>query len=211
MLPVKLGALERQDGQPMKSIMIVKSIAIFCGILCLAASANKTAITPVVVTEITDNLQVTAIMDMRVALGLPNLPLELKGTDTMINSPSGDLQVAIYTDSEGRKFSVEPTSSTVVEMDARGLLSSIPTNAPVMSQADIKARVAKMLEIAIPDFETISQSLSYEEGGKTDNYFFNWYGNMQVNDVNRPFIQVGVYRTGFIFSYYNTITLPITK
>ena len=62
----------------MKSIMIVKSIAIFCGILCLAACANKTAITPVIVTEITDNLQVTAIMDMRVALGLPNLPLELK-------------------------------------------------------------------------------------------------------------------------------------
>ena len=177
----------------------------------LSACANKPAIMPVIVTEITDNLQVTAIKDMRGALGLPNLPLESKSTDTMINSPSGDLQVAVYTDSEGRTFSVEPKSSTVVEMDARDLLSSIPTNAPVMSQADIKARVTAMLAIAIPDFETISQSLSYEEGGKTDNYFFNWYGNMQVNDVNRPFIQVGVYKTGFIFAYYNTITLPITK
>jgi len=161
---------------------------------------------PIITSQPADNPQVTAIKNFRAALGLPDLPLELKGADTMINSPGGDLDVLLFTDSAGRKYSVEPHSNTVVEMDARDLLASIPANAPVFSQAEIKDRVNKMLAAAIPGFETLSQSLTYEEGGKIDNYFFNWYGEQSPADFNRPFIQVGVYKTGFIFAYYNTVT-----
>jgi len=170
--------------------------------------AHKPAPIPTVETQPSvDQSQIRAINNIRVALGLPNLTLESKGTDTMINSPSGDLPVVIYTDSEGRKYSVEPVTNTVVEIDARDLLSSIPASAPILSQVDIKAKINKMLAVAIPDFDTLSQSLSYEEGVKIDYYFFNWYGNMSAGSFNRPFIQVGVYKTGFIFAYYNTITI----
>ncbi len=156
----------------------------------------------------TGNPQVTAINNFRDALGLPDLPLKSRGMDTMINSPdSNGWSVAIYADSEGRIFSIEPRTNTVVEMDARDLLASIPSDAPIFSQTEIKEKVIKMLARAIPGFETLSQNLTYEEGGKIDNYFFNWYGEQSPADFNRPFIQVGVYKTGFIFAYYNTVTL----
>ncbi|MBI3738308.1 MAG: hypothetical protein HY258_04610, partial [Chloroflexi bacterium] len=106
----------------------------------LTACTNK----PVPITQALDNPE-TAIKNFRAALGLPDLPLELKGADTMINSPGGDLDVLLFTDSDGRKFYVEPHSITVVEMDARDLLASIPANAPVFSQVEIKERVNKML------------------------------------------------------------------
>ncbi len=191
----------------MNNKLIAKSIVTILGILFLAACANNAHPIPIVTVQESNNLQITAINNLRVAFGIPDSPLESKGTDTMINSPSGNARVALYTDSEGRKYSVDPETSTVVEMDARDLLASIPTNAPALSQADIKAKVNKMLALAIPGFNTLSQALSYEEGGKVDNYFFNWYASILPGQFNRPFVQVGVYKTGFIFTYYNTITL----
>lgn len=191
----------------MRNKLIPKCIAIAIGILFLTACTANTPTIPIVTVQESDNLQITAINDFRIAFGIPDSPLESKGMDRMVNSPSGNSLVAIYTDSEGRKYSVDPQTSTVVEMDARNLLVSIPANAPVMSQTDIKAKVNKMLALAIPGFDTLSQALSYEEGGKVDNYFFNWYANILPGQFNRPFIQVGVYKTGFVFAYYNTLTL----
>jgi hypothetical protein len=150
---------------------------------------------------------VTAIKNFRLALGLPDLPLESKGMEHMINSTSGDLPVALYVDREGREFFVEPQTDTVVEMDARDLLASIPVSAPAIPEAQARDRVKQMLTVAIPNFTSLSQNLTYEEGGKVDNYFFNWYGNMSAGDFNRPFIQVGMYKSGFIFAYYNTVSL----
>lgn len=154
-----------------------------------------------------NNLQVTAINNFRLALGLPDLPLESKGMEHMINSPSGDLPVAFYVDSEGRKYYVEPQTNIVVEMDARDLLASIPADAPAIPEAQAREKVKQMLAVAIPNFASLSQSLTYEEGGKVGNYFFNWYRDISPGDFNRAFIQVGVYKTGFVFAYYNTIII----
>ena len=169
----------------------------------LTACASK----PVSAIQQSDNPQVAAIKNIRLAFGLPDLLLESRGTEHMINSPSGDLPVAIYLDSQGRKYSVEPQTNTVVEMDARDLLALIPANAPTLSQIELRVKTNQMLAVALPDFAALSQNLTYEDGGKIDNYFFNWYGKMSAGDFNRPFIQVGVYKTGFIFAYYNTVTI----
>ena len=106
----------------------------------LTACANNPSVIPVITTEVSDNLQVTAIENIRVVLGLPDLPLESKGMDTMVNSPSDDLPVALYADSAGRKYSIDPQTNTVVEIDARDLLTSIPANVPSISQDELKTK-----------------------------------------------------------------------
>jgi hypothetical protein len=173
------------------------------GMLFLTACANQATAS----VEPTEDPQVAAINAIRLALVLPNLPLESKGLEHMINSPRGDLPVAIYVDSEGRKYSLEPETNTVVEIDARNLLNTIPADTPVLSQGELSGRVKVLLSAAIPDFASLMQTLKYEEGGKVDNYFFTWYGDILPGNLNRPFIQVGTYKTGFIFAYYNTVSI----
>lgn len=140
-------------------------------------------------------------------LELPELPLEFVENAGMINSPSGDLEVANYRDSEGRIFSLEPSTNQVVEMDARAILSTISSDAPSMSQEEIKAKAMAFAQAVIPDFDTLQSSLQYEEGGKGDNYFFTWYGEMNAGAMNRPLLQFGFYKNGVLFAYYNTLSV----
>ena len=152
--------------------------------------------------------QINAIQQIRSDLELPELPLSFVEKTGMINSPSGGLDVMVYQDSEGRKYSVNPETNQVVEIDARILL---PKHGDAISQAFsmevLKSRAMKYIKAAIPDFENIQSSWQYEEGGKGDVYFFTWYGEMISGSMNRPFAQFGFHKNGLLFAYYNTLLL----
>ena len=153
------------------------------------------------------NQQENAINTIRAKLDLPNSPLTFVEMTSMANSPNSSLVVAVYQDSQGRKYSVEPKTNQVVEIDARSVLSNIPPNALALTEGTIRARAMKFISAAIPDFENLKSQWTYEEGGKIDNYFFSWYGQMTNGSMNRPFAQIGLHKTGVLFAYYNTLLL----
>jgi hypothetical protein len=151
--------------------------------------------------------QIEAINAIRTQLELPKLPLEFVEMTGDANSPSGYLQVALYQDTEGRKYFVDPSTNQVVEMDARSLLANIPPLASFMSEEDIRAKAQKFISAAIPGFDTLRTGWVYEEGVKGDNAFFSWYGEMAAGAFNRPFAQIAIHRIGVLFAYYNTLLL----
>jgi Tol biopolymer transport system component len=151
--------------------------------------------------------EIEAIHAMGTILGLPELPLEFVETTTMINSPNGDLAVALYQDAEGRKYSVEPEKDLVVEIDARAVPSAIASDALPLSQDELRAKAEKLVRRAIPDFDSMQAGLSYEEGVKGDYFFFTWRAADSPGSMNRPFAQIGLHRSGELFAYYNTLTL----
>ena len=152
--------------------------------------------------------QVSAIEKIRSDLELPELPLDFIEKTGMINSPSGKLEVVVYQDSDGRKYSVNPETNQVVEIDARILL---PKHGDPITQTFsmevLKSRAMKYIKATIADFENLQSSWQYEEGGKEDVYFFTWYGNMTSGSMNRPFAQIGFHKNGLLFAYYNTLLL----
>jgi hypothetical protein len=156
----------------------------------------------------TNSPQVGAIEKIRADLELPELPLDFIEKTRMINSPSGELEVVVYQDGDGRKYSVNPETNQVVEIDARILL---PKHGDPITQTYsmevLKSRAMKYIKAAIADFENLQSSWQYEEGGKGDVYFFNWYGTMTAGLMNRPFAQIGFHKNGLLFAYYNTLLL----
>ena len=147
------------------------------------------------------------ISETRKSLELPDLPLEFVENTGMINSPSGGLEVANYKDSEGRIYSFDPKTNQVVEIDARAILSTISADAPSLSSDEIKAKAMTFAKLVVPNFDSLQSSLQYEEGGKVDNYFFTWYGEMGSGSMNRPFLQFGFHKSGILFAYYNTLSV----
>ncbi|MCX6036040.1 MAG: hypothetical protein NTV38_13885 [Chloroflexi bacterium] len=151
--------------------------------------------------------QIEAINTLRNQLELPKTPLEFVEMTGDANSPSGYLQVALYQDTEGRKYFVDPSTNQVVEMDARSLLSNISPFASFMSEEDIRLKAQKFISAVIPGFDTLRIGWVYEEGVKGDNAFFSWYGEMAAGAFNRPFAQIAIHRSGVLFAYYNTLML----
>ena len=170
----------------------------------LVAGCALTGRTPEAATA---NPPTRAIDEIRVNLGLPELPLEFIEITGMLNSPDVDLQVALYTDVEGRRYSLDPRANQVVEIDARSTLSSIPLDRPALAQADLRAIAKRMVETTTPDFAARAPSLVYEEGNKGDQYFFTWTNDTQATVHMRPFAQIGMHVTGELFAYYNTLSL----
>ena len=154
-----------------------------------------------------ESQSIDAINEIRTSLDLPELPFEFVENTGMTNSPSGDLQVANFQDSEGRIYSVNPETFQVVEIDARAILSNISSDSPSLSPEEIKAKAMASAKTVLPDFDSLQSSLHYEEGGKVDNYFFTWYGESSSGSLNRPFLQFGFHKSGVLFAYYNTLSL----
>ncbi len=182
----------------------------FSNRLIRAASAlilSATAVIGCTTTAATANPQTDAINEIRSEFGLSDLPLEFVETSGMINSPDGNLQVALYKDSEGRKFSVEPETNQVVEIDARSILSSIPPDRPAMTQEDLKAIAERMVATTTPNFDARASGLIYEEGTKGDFHFFTWRDDEPMGAVNHPFAQIGLHVSGELFAYYNTLSI----
>ena len=150
---------------------------------------------------------IDAINNIRERLKLPQSPLEFVERTGMSNSPSGGLEVENYRDGEGRIYSVEPKTNRVVEMDARALLTTISPDMQPLLPEELKARALAFAKAVIPDFDSLQPSLQYEEGGKVDNYFFSWYGEMSAGSMSRPFLQFAFHQSGILFAYYNTLSL----
>lgn len=173
-------------------------VLLTCSMVLFASCSPRTAVT---------NADLFAIQEIQTALELPVLPVEFIENAHMINSPSGDLAVAVYRDSEGRVFSVHPLTHQVVEMDARDLLDDLPSDAPTLSYEQLKERAMRFFKATLPDFEQRQSEWEYEEGQKGENYFFNWYAPMRTGDLNRPFAQIALHQSGFLFAFYNTLTI----
>jgi hypothetical protein len=156
--------------------------------------------------QVSSDPQIGAINILRTQLELPRSPLEFVETTTDGNSPT-NMQVAVYQDAEGRRYSVDPITYQVVEMDARSLLDKISPLASVLSEDQVRAKALRLIAAAIPGFESLQTKWVYEEGGKIDNYFFSWYSGMATGASNRPHAQIAIHRTGLVFGYYNTLML----
>jgi len=181
-----------------RSIFIFSAITALCMALALASCSSKPNST---------DQQLAAINAIRAKLDLPDLPLKFIGTTDMANSPSGGLKVAQFQDTQGRNYSVDPATDQVVEIDARSMLSTIPADAPLKSEAEITAQAQKYIAAAIPGFATLQAKWTYEAGNKGDNYFFSWYEESAAGTFNRPFAQIAIHKSGVLFAYYNTLFL----
>lgn len=148
-----------------------------------------------------------AIDALRKILGLPELPLNYVGEEGMINSPSGDLKVLVYQDSEGHRYSLAQSSLQVVEMDGRNALAAISALSGSPTIDDMRATAIQIATALYPDFKTLSQSLVYEEGNKGDYLFFTWRDQNAETKMNKPFLQIGFYKNGVVFAFYNTLNL----
>lgn len=146
-----------------------------------------------------------AVANIQALMNSSDLNLVFVEMTTMINSPNMDLAVALYQDTEGRKYSVEPRINQVVEIDARAALSSIPSDTLLLSQDELRARAEALVRVAIPDFESRQAVLSYEEGVKGDYFFFTWRATGSTGFMNKPFVQIGLHKSGELFAYYNTL------
>jgi hypothetical protein len=200
----------------MKTPITVLAIALlFAALSVTGCGPIGPAPTPTIYPTFTSSLSVTpsdigAIEKIRAALELPQLPIEFIETTGMINSPTGSLQVTIYQDPEGRKYSVEPITNQVVEIDARALLPTsheTSPSTPTFSGEELEAKAMQYMRAAIPDFDNLQSSWEYLDGGKIDNFFFSWYEKMTPGDLNRPFAQIGLHKSGVLFAYYNTLLL----
>lgn len=147
------------------------------------------------------------IEEFRKVLGLPELPLNFVKKDGMINSPTGDLSVMVYQDSEGRLYSVDQISHQVVELDCRNALAAITAQSGSPSIEALREKASQIAHTLIPDFENLSKNLVYEEGSKGDYIFFTWRDQNAPTTMNKPFLQIGFYKNGVIFAFYNTLTL----
>ena len=169
---------------------------------------TSTPIPPTASSQISVSLQISVIEKIRTDLELPELPLDFIEKTGMTNSPNGGLEVVIYQDTDGRKYSVNPETNQVVEIDARIL---VPKHGDPITQTfsleDLKSRAMKYFKATIPNFEHLQSSLQYEEGGKGNVYFFTWYDNMTPSSMSRPFAQIGFHKNGLLFAYYNTLLL----
>jgi hypothetical protein len=148
-----------------------------------------------------------AINEIREELELPELPLEFVENTGMANSPSGQLEVANYRDSEGRIYSVNPETNQVLEIDARVILPNILSDIRALPPDEIKAKAMMFAKAVVPNFDSLESSLHYEEGGKINNYFFTWYAEMSPGSMSRPFLQFGFHKSGVLFAYYNTLSV----
>jgi hypothetical protein len=150
--------------------------------------------------------QIKSINTLRSALDLPIVSLEYVGTAYDGNYPGGNLQVAVYQDTDGRKYSVDPVSNRVVEMDARALLENLDPLTTSLSKEDLRDKALQIMKAVMPDFESLRTRWAYEEGGKGDNYFYVW-ADPGAPVGNRTYAQIAIHRSGLLFAYYNTLML----
>ena len=151
--------------------------------------------------------QIEAINRLRSALDLPIASLEFVEMTFDPNSPNGNLEVALYQDTDGRKYSVDPISNQVVEMDARALLDTLAPLTTSMSEEALRGKALRFMLAAMPGFETLQTRWVYEEGGKIGNHFFRWVDPQAPGQSNPTRAQIAFDDSGLLFAYYNTLIL----
>lgn len=166
-------------------------------------SPSSTA-TPASVSMNDEPLQL--IQTLRTLLGYPDSALEYSGEEHMINSPNGDLLVQVYTDAEGRRYSYDPLSQQVVEVDGRQTLSSPSAPASPLSAAELRTKAEAIAQAVIPNFAERSTALTYEEDNKGKNTFFTWRDMAAPTSFMKPFLQIALTQNGIVFAFYNTLS-----
>lgn len=179
--------------------MFRKPIVFFTLALVLLACSGITP-TPVSAIEAIERIQELA--------GFPPSTVSYIVTTGMINSPTGDLQVDLYEDEQGRKFFVDPVTGIVVEVDARTLLDDLSADPSPgnLSDVELEGWALEFVRLAVPQFSSMESSLTYEPGGKGNMHFFTWRAANTENFFMPPFVQVGLTNTGEMFAFYNTVT-----
>jgi hypothetical protein len=127
------------------------------------------------------------------------LPFEFIETTTMLNSPNMDLTVALYQDSERRSYFVDPQTNRVVEIEARAVLSSISPEAVLLSEETLSAKAEEIARSVVQGFDTLRAGLFYEEGAKGNHFFFTWRAADSPGAMNKPFMQIGLHKSGVLF------------
>jgi hypothetical protein len=172
-----------------------------------ATEATTRAVEPTHTVSVTFSPGENAINALRPILGLPDLPLTFVETTHMANSPDGRLQVEHYDDSEGRKFYVDPQTNLVVEIDARNKFSPRPTPGPVLTSGELLEKAMRIAQAVIPNYEATLSVLTYEDSNKGPNYFYDWRDYNQPVVMMPPFVQIGLYESGELFGYINTLSV----
>jgi hypothetical protein len=145
-----------------------------------------------------------ALAQFQALAGLPNATLEFVELTIMINSPDGRLSVALYQDSQGRKFSLDSTINQVIEMDARALLPSLSPETNPLTLNELRSKAENLVAATTPDFAQRQEKLTYNENAK-GLYFFEWREKGNSTWFNPPFAQVGLLASGELMAYINTL------
>jgi hypothetical protein len=145
--------------------------------------------------------QDTAITHIRSFLDNADLTLTFVELTLMINSPNADRQVAVFEDQLGTRYSVDPSTYVLTQIEPSGLhfLSDNPVSLDVIRQ------IARDLAEGSPGFSDLATSLQYEEGQKEEVHFFVWVDTKLGWKFNRPKLQVGILDDGSLFTYMNTL------
>ena len=154
--------------------------------------------------ECGEEQQIAAIAELQKQLGLPELDVTFYDTSNMINSPSGNLEVNSYQDTESRMFYVSPQHCRVVEIDARLML--------ILASSETGTQTIEEIEpIALESANKVTDQdlslLTYQPGNKGDVYFFDWYETAVPGMMNPPRLQIGYDANGVLFAYIHTLGL----
>lgn len=122
-------------------------------------------------------------------LGQSDLRLNFLEHTLMINSPNADVRVAVFEDPLGTRFSVDPATCTLVQIEPRGPRYS--PGSPV--SLDVLRQMALDLASRSPGFLELKPTLTYEEGEKDGLHFFTWSDMHREWKFNRPQLQVGLW------------------
>jgi hypothetical protein len=142
-----------------------------------------------------------AIAHIRSFLERPNLTLTFVELTLMINSPNADRQVAVFQDQLETRYSVDPSTFVLTQIEPSGLHS--PSGNPL--SPDVVRQMARDLAESSPGFLKLAPTLQYEEGQKDGLHFFIWTDTKPGWKFNRPQLQVGISDDGTLFTYMNTL------
>ena len=145
--------------------------------------------------------QDTAITHIRSFLGNADLSLTFVELTLMINSPNADRQVAVFEDQLGTRYSVDPSTYVLTQIEPSGL--RFLTGNPV--SLDVIRQIARDLAESSPGFASLAPTLQYEEGQKVEVHFFVWVDTSPGWNFNRPKLQVGILDDGSLLTYMNTL------
>ena len=145
--------------------------------------------------------QETAIAHIRSFLGKPDLTLTFVELTLMINSPDADRQVAVFQDELGTRYSVDPSTFALTQIEPSDL--HFASGSP--ASLDIIRQMARDLADSSPGFSNLAPTLQYEEGEKDGLHFFVWADTKPGWKFNRPQLQVGISDDGTLFTYMNTL------
>ena len=145
--------------------------------------------------------QEAAIAQIREFLANADLDLTFVELTSMINSPNADRQVAVFSDPVGTRYSVDPSTYVLTQIEPSGL--RFQTGDPI--PLDALRETAFALAEDSPGFSENAGSLRYEEGIKGDLYFHVWVDQDAGWKSNPAQLQVGMLQDGTLYTYLNTL------